>query len=112
MRVDDLMMRLGTAIRRKMVDSRHDAAATAARLRPEHLTRTLAQARERMDLLATMIRSDFRAKKYESRFRAAVARALEAGRTEPWSVPWAATRRVMTVMDEARRQVGVVYPGE
>jgi predicted dehydrogenase len=43
---------------------------------------------------------------------AEVARALEAGRTEPWSVPWAATRRVMTVMDEARRQVGVVYPGE
>jgi predicted dehydrogenase len=43
---------------------------------------------------------------------AEVARALETGRTEPWSVPWAATRRVMTVMDEARRQVGVVYPGE
>ena len=40
------------------------------------------------------------------------ARALEAGRTETWSVPWAATRRVMAAMDEVRRQVGVVYPGE
>ncbi|MBR7743862.1 Gfo/Idh/MocA family oxidoreductase [Phycicoccus sp. BSK3Z-2] len=43
---------------------------------------------------------------------AEVGRALEAGRTEPWSVPWDATRRVMTLMDEVRRQVGVVYPGE
>ena len=47
------------------------------------------------------------------RYQAAeVARALEAGRTEPWSVPWAATRRVMAVMDDVRRQVGVAYPGE
>ena len=47
------------------------------------------------------------------RFQVAeVARALEAGRLETWSVPWAATRRVMGVMDEVRRQVGVVYPGE
>jgi predicted dehydrogenase len=43
---------------------------------------------------------------------AEVARALEAGRTEPWSVPWEATRRVMAVLDDARRQVGVAYPGE
>ncbi|WP_299440791.1 Gfo/Idh/MocA family protein [uncultured Phycicoccus sp.] len=47
------------------------------------------------------------------RFEAAeVARALADGRTETWSMPWAATRRVMTVMDEVRRQVGVGYPGE
>jgi predicted dehydrogenase len=43
---------------------------------------------------------------------AEVARAIEAGRTEPWSVTWEATRRVMAVMDDVRRQVGVVYPGE
>ena len=43
---------------------------------------------------------------------AEVARALEAGRTEPWSVPWDATRRVMAVMDDVRQQVGAVYPGE
>ncbi len=43
---------------------------------------------------------------------AEVARALAEGRTEPWSVPWDATRRVMGVMDEVRRQVGVSYPGE
>jgi predicted dehydrogenase len=47
------------------------------------------------------------------RFEAAeVARALAAGRLETWSMPWAATRRVMAAMDEVRRQVGVVYPGE
>jgi predicted dehydrogenase len=40
------------------------------------------------------------------------ARAVEEGRTEPWSVPWEATRRVMAVMDEVRRQIGVAYPGE
>ncbi len=47
------------------------------------------------------------------RFEAAeVAQALEAGRLETWSMPWDATRRVMAAMDEVRRQVGVVYPGE
>jgi predicted dehydrogenase len=47
------------------------------------------------------------------RFEAAeVARALAAGRLETWSMPWEATRRVMSAMDEVRRQVGVVYPGE
>jgi len=47
------------------------------------------------------------------RFEAAeVARALAAGRLETESMPWAATRRVMAAMDEVRRQVGVVYPGE
>ena len=47
------------------------------------------------------------------RFEAAeVARALTAGRLETWSMPWDATRRVMAAMDEVRRQVGVVYPGE
>ena len=40
------------------------------------------------------------------------ARALATGRRETWSMPWDATRRVMAAMDEARRQVGVVYPGE
>lgn len=43
---------------------------------------------------------------------AEVSRAVAEGRTEPWSMPWEATRRVMAVMDEARQQVGVVYPGE
>ncbi len=47
------------------------------------------------------------------RFEAAeFARALAEGSTETWSMPWAATRRVLGVMDEVRRQVGVVYPGE
>jgi predicted dehydrogenase len=43
---------------------------------------------------------------------AEVARALSEGRRETWSMPWDATRRVLAAMDEVRRQVGVVYPGE
>jgi predicted dehydrogenase len=43
---------------------------------------------------------------------AEAARAIAEGRLEPAPVPWEATRRVMAVMDEVRRQVGVVYPGE
>ncbi len=43
---------------------------------------------------------------------AEVARAVGEARTETWSVPWEATRRVMAVMDGVRGQVGVVYPGE
>ena len=47
------------------------------------------------------------------RYQAAeFARALAAGRTESWSVPWEATRRVMAIMDQVRSQVGVRYPGE
>ncbi|HYN30934.1 MAG TPA: Gfo/Idh/MocA family oxidoreductase, partial [Dermatophilaceae bacterium] len=40
------------------------------------------------------------------------ARALAEGRTEPACLPWEATRRVLAVMDRARRQVRVAYPGE
>lgn len=40
------------------------------------------------------------------------ARALALGHLQTWSMPWDATRRVMAVMDEVRRQVGVRYPGE
>jgi predicted dehydrogenase len=43
---------------------------------------------------------------------AEIARAVSEGRGEPWSVPWEATRRVMGILDEVRRQVGVRYPGE
>ena len=47
------------------------------------------------------------------RFEAAeFARALDQRRSETWSMPWEATRRVMAAMDEVRRQVGVGYPGE
>ena len=40
------------------------------------------------------------------------ATLLAEGRLEsPW-LPWAETLDVMRTMDEIRRQVGVVYPGE
>lgn len=46
-------------------------------------------------------------------FQAAeVARGVAAGRHESVRMTWDSSRAVMAVMDEARRQVGVVYPGE
>lgn len=43
---------------------------------------------------------------------AEVAWCLAEGRDESHQVPRAATLRVMEAMDEVRRQLGVVYPGE
>lgn len=46
-------------------------------------------------------------------FQAAeVARCVAEGRHESERMTWDSSRAVMAVMDEARRQVGVVYPGE
>ncbi|MDR1852774.1 MAG: Gfo/Idh/MocA family oxidoreductase [Propionibacteriaceae bacterium] len=40
------------------------------------------------------------------------ARVVKEGRTESTLMPWAETLAVMGIMDECRRQMGVVYPGE
>jgi predicted dehydrogenase len=40
------------------------------------------------------------------------ARVLDTGGLEPESMPHEATRRVMALLDAARAQLGVVYPGE
>jgi len=43
---------------------------------------------------------------------AEVARCVADGKQESERMTWDSSRAVMTVMDEARRQVGVAYPGE
>ncbi len=43
---------------------------------------------------------------------AEVARRVAEGATESPLMPWEGTLAVLRVMDEVRRQVGVVYPGE
>ena len=43
---------------------------------------------------------------------AEVARRVAEGATESPRMPWEGTLATMRVMDEVRRQVGVVYPGE
>lgn len=43
---------------------------------------------------------------------AEVARCVAEGRHESPRMTWDGSRAVMAVMDEARRQVGVVFPGE
>ncbi len=42
----------------------------------------------------------------------AVARCLAEGWLESPLMSWDSSRAVMAVLDEVRRQVGVVYPGE
>ena len=48
---------------------------------------------------------------YEYEFRECV-RAIQAGRLESWSMPMSDTVRVMELMDDIRRQWGLVYPQE
>lgn len=43
---------------------------------------------------------------------AEMARVVAGGRRESERITWDSSRDVMAVLDEARRQVGVVYPGE
>ena len=43
---------------------------------------------------------------------AEVARCVADGRRESERMTWDGSRAVMAVRDEARRQVGVRYPGE
>jgi predicted dehydrogenase len=43
---------------------------------------------------------------------AEVARCIAAGATQSERMPWSGTLDVMRTMDEVRRQLGVVYPGE
>lgn len=43
---------------------------------------------------------------------AEAARCISAGRLESEAHPWQATLDIMATMDEVRRQLGVVYPGE
>jgi len=43
---------------------------------------------------------------------AEVARCVREGRTESPTMSWADTLAVLETMDEVRRQIGVVYPGE
>ena len=48
---------------------------------------------------------------YEYEFRECV-RALQAGRTETWSMPLSESVRVMEIMDSIRNQWGFAYPQE
>jgi predicted dehydrogenase len=67
----------------------------------------------------TVVRGDGTERRYDGfrgegkQYQAAeVARCLDAGLLESERMPWQATLDVMRTLDEVRRQVGVVYPGE
>ncbi|GMA22975.1 dehydrogenase [Luteimicrobium album] len=67
----------------------------------------------------TVVHSDGTERRYDGfrgegkQYQAAeVARCLDVGLLESERMPWQATLDVMRTLDEVRRQVGVVYPGE
>ncbi len=71
--------------------------------------RLIGPRRDLLDELPGGLPADARGFSYEI---AEVARCVTAGRLETPVMPWATTIRVMETMDEVRRQLGVVYPGE
>lgn len=66
----------GEGEQRRLLGQRIDAAAEDGLAAVAGMPETSEVERTRADLIATMIRSDFRAKKHEAAFRAAVDRAL------------------------------------
>lgn len=72
--------------RRRELGGRIDAVAREGLVVADQLPESSERERMRADLVATMIRSDFRAKKFEARFRAAVERSLELdeGNARAW----------------------------
>jgi tetratricopeptide (TPR) repeat protein len=68
---------------RRVLGDRIDAAAEEALSLLDELPESSDRERMRADLLATMIRSDYRAKRFEPELRAAVDRALELDPDNP-----------------------------
>ena len=68
---------------RRVLGDRIDAAAEEALSLLDQLPESSDRERMRADLLATMIRSDYRAKRFEPELRAAVDRALELDPDNP-----------------------------
>lgn len=76
----------GSSERRRVLGQRIDATAEEGLSVLDGLPESSESQRIRADLIATMIRSDFRARKYEPEFRAAVDRslALDDGNARAW----------------------------
>jgi len=97
---------------RQQIGRRIDAAAGEALQLLESLPESSERYRIEADLLATMIRSDFRAKKYREDLEAAVARALELNEDNP--LAWVAAAKPFLFagpkhggdLDEAVRLLG------
>jgi tetratricopeptide (TPR) repeat protein len=75
---------------RRLLGQRIDAAAEEALTLVDRLPETSERERMRADLLATLIRSDYRAQKHDDAFQAAVARARELDPDNPRALVTAA----------------------
>lgn len=71
---------------------------------PDYYVRSTASGQERVD-----VPTHGRGYHYEA---AEVMRALRAGQIECPALPHAATIEILELLDETRRQIGVVYPGD
>ncbi len=80
------------AAERRTLGQRIDVAADEGLDLVDELPETSERERLRADLVATKIRSDYRAQKYEDEFSAAVARALELDPDNPRALATAAKR--------------------
>jgi len=87
---------------RRELGRRIDAAAEEALALLDRLTESSQAQRLRADLLATMIRSDFRAKKYEAALREAIDRALELDPDSPRAMVSAAKPLIFAPPERGR----------
>jgi len=87
---------------RRVLGSRIDVAAEEALALLDGLPESSERERIRADLLATMIRSDFRAQKYRDRLNAAIDRALELDPDNPRALVSAAKPLVFAPEGQGR----------
>jgi tetratricopeptide (TPR) repeat protein len=90
---------------RRLLGDRIDAVAEEALATVDNLPESSERERMRADLLATLIRSDYRAKRYEPELHAAVARALDLDPDNPLAHV-AAAKPLMFAPADRGRDVG------
>jgi predicted RND superfamily exporter protein len=83
LRIEFEQMLVDNGAERRETGQKIDAVAREGLAVVAGLPESSERQRVRADLIATMIRSDFRAKKFENEFRTAVERALELDETNP-----------------------------
>lgn len=92
----------GEREQRRTLGLRIDVAAEEALSALDGLAETSERERMRADLIATMIRSDFRARRYRDELQAAIDRALELDTDNPRALVTAAKPLVFAPPDQGR----------
>ncbi len=93
---------------RRILGARIDAAAEEALQALDELPESSERERLRADLLATLIRSDYRAKRHQPALEAAIARALELDPANPRALATAAKPLIFAPPEKGRDLVEAV----